>query len=135
MVPALDEAEQVLAQDLEDHADMDSVGPTVLERVEQADDMSAARMVRVGTVYAVEELDLVYGGLCVVGGRAHDFEGDVFARGGIAGQPDGREMAPAELADDDVPAVVVGLADGDGVVAALAVVLGVFFVCSVDFFL
>jgi hypothetical protein len=33
-----------------------------------------------------------------VGGRAHDLEGDVLAGSIVAGQPDGGEVAPAQLA-------------------------------------
>jgi len=128
VVPALDQAQQVLTQHLEDHADVDAIGALVLERVEQADDVLAAGVVGVGLDDALEQLDLVDGSLGVVGGGAHDLEGDVLAGDGVARQPDGGEVAPAQLADDDVAAVVVGLADLDGVVAALAVVFRVFLV-------
>jgi hypothetical protein len=58
-----------------------------------------------------------------VGGRAHDLEGDVLAGSVVAGQPDGGEVAPAQLAHNGVLAVLVLLADLDGMVAALAVLL------------
>lgn len=136
MVPPLDQAQQVLAQDLKDHADVDAVGALVVERVEQTDDMLAAGVVLVGVDDFFEQLDLVEGRLGVVGGGAHDLEGDVLAGGVVSGQPDGGKMAPPQLAHDGVLAVLVLLADLDGVVAALAVVFRVLFVgrvlCLVD---
>ena len=47
-------------------------------------------------------------------------------------QPDGGEMAPAELADDDVPAVGEGVADVYGVVPALDIVFPIFLVLGHD---
>lgn len=131
VVPALDQAQQVLAQNFEDHADVDAIGSFVVEGVEQTDDVSAARVVLVRVDDLLQELDLVEGGLGVVGGRAHDLEGDVLAGGVVAGQPDGGEVAPAQLAHDCVLAVLVLLANLDGVVAALAVVLAVLLVGGV----
>jgi hypothetical protein len=128
VVPALDQAEQVLAEDLEDHADVDAIGALVVERVEQADDVGAARVVLLGVDDLFEQLDLVEGRLGVVGGGADNLEGDVLAGGIVARQPDGGEVAPAQLADNGVLAVLVLLADLDGVVAALAVVLAVLLV-------
>jgi len=128
VVPPLDQAQQVLAQHLKDHADVDAVGPLVVEGVEQADDVLAAGMVLVCVDDLLEQLDLVEGRLGVVGGGAHDLEGNVLAVGVVARQPDGGEVAPAELAHDGVLAVLVLLADLDRVVAALAVVLRVLLV-------
>lgn len=68
VVPALNESKQVLAENLEDHADMRSVGPLVLKRVEEADDVLAAGMVGLGLDDAVEKLNLVDCRLGVVGG-------------------------------------------------------------------
>lgn len=45
-------------------------------------------------------------------------------------KPDGREVPPTELPDDDVSAVGEGVADVDWVVAALAVVFPIFLVLS-----
>lgn len=131
VVPALDEAQQVLAEDFKDHAHVDAVRALVVERVEQADDVLAAGVVLVRVDDFFEQLDLVEGGFGVVGGGADDLEGDVLAVGVVARQPDGGEVAPAQLAHDGVLAVLVLLADLDGVVAALAVVLGVFLVGGV----
>ena len=128
VVPSLDQAQQVLAEDLEDHADVDAVGALVVERVEQADDVLAAGVGLLGVDDLLQQLDLVEGGLGVVGGGAHDLEGDVLAIGVVAGQPDGREVAPAQLAHNGVAAVLVLLADLDGVVAALAVVFAILLV-------
>lgn len=49
----------------------------------------------------------------------------------VARQPDGGKMAPAQFPNNGIFAVFEFLADLDGVVAALAVVFGVFFVGSV----
>lgn len=126
MVPALDQTEQILTQDLEDHADVDAVRTLVLEGVKQTDDMFAAGVGGLGLDDAGEQFDFIDGGFGVVGGGANDFKGDVFVGDGIAGQPDGGEMAPTEFAHDDVATIVIGFADRDGVVAAFDVVLGVF---------
>lgn len=55
----------------------------------------------------------------------------MLARVVVAGQPDGREVTPAELADDGVLSILEGLADLDRVVATLAVVLGIFLIGSI----
>lgn len=67
VVPLLDQAEQVLAEDFENHADMGAVGTFVLKRIEKTDDMFPARMVGFGLDDLIEELDLVDGGLGVMG--------------------------------------------------------------------
>lgn len=46
-------------------------------------------MVRLGLYNLIEELDLVDGGLGVVGGGTDNLEGDMFAARVVAGQPDG----------------------------------------------
>lgn len=66
VVPALDEAQQVLPEHLKHHAHVRAVGALVLERVEQADDVLAPRVLRVGGHDLVEQLDLVDGRLRVV---------------------------------------------------------------------
>ena len=128
MVPALDQAQKVLTQDLKDHADVHAVGTFVVERVEQADDMFPAGVVHVGLNDLVEQFDLVQSSFGVVGGRAHDLESDVLACVVVAREPDSREMAPAQLAHDRVFAIVVFFTNLDGVVAALAVVFRVLLV-------
>lgn len=101
---------------------MDPIGTFVFERVEETDDMLATRVRRLRLYNAIQELNLVDGGFGVVSGGTNDFEGDVFTGGGIAGQPDGGEMAPAQLAHDDIATVVIRFADRNRVIAALAVV-------------
>ena len=122
MIPPFDQTQEILAQDLEDHANVHAVGTAMLERVEQADHVSPTRVAGFRLDDLVEEFDLVDGGFGVVGGGSDDFQRDVSIGDGIAGQPDGGEVAPAQLADDDVAAVLVGFADADRVVAAGAVV-------------
>jgi hypothetical protein len=51
--------------------------------------MLATGVIRLGLNNLIEELDLVDGGLGVMGGGTDDLEGDVLAVGVIAGQPDG----------------------------------------------
>lgn len=128
VVPALDQAQQVLAQHLEDHADVGAVGALVLEGVEEGDDVLAPGVVGLGLDDLAEQLDLVDGGLGVVCRRAHDLERDVLLGGVVPRQPDGAEVAPAQLAHHRVLAVLELLADGHRVVAALAVVLRVLLV-------
>lgn len=45
---------------------------------------------------------------------------------GVPSEPDGGEVAPAELAVDDVAAIVVPIANADGVVATAAVIVAAF---------
>ncbi len=104
---------------------MGAVGPLVLKRIEEADDVLAAGVIGLRLNDAVEKLNLVDGGLGVVSGGSNDLEGDVLARVVVAGQPDGGKVTPAKFADDGVLAILEVLADLDGVVAALAVVFGV----------
>ena len=129
VVPALDQAQQVLAQHLEDHADVGAIGAFVFEGVEEGHDVLAARVVGLGLDDLAEQLDLIDGGLGVVRGRAHDLEGDVLLGDVVAGQPDRAEMAPTQLAHDRVFAVLELLTDRHGMVAALAVVLRVLLIC------
>lgn len=70
----LDETEQVLAEDFENHAHMDAVRALVLEVVEKGDDMSAARMGRIRRDESLQELDLIQGRFGVSWCRLDDFE-------------------------------------------------------------
>ena len=45
---------------------------------------------------------------------------------GVPGEPDGGEMAPAELGLNDIPSALESVTDSDGVVAAAPVVLRAF---------
>ena len=97
---ALDEAEEVFTEDLEDHADVGAVGPFVSEVVEEGDDMGATG-VGVGRGRggmregggggdgwggrgdeSLEEFDLVEGGLGIAGGGFDNFEGDMAVHSG-----------------------------------------------------
>ncbi len=123
MFPSLDEAQQVLPQDLKHHADVHAVGTLVLERIEQADHMFLARMIRIRLDDLVQQLDLINGGLGVVSGRPDHLQRDMPARKGVPGKPDGRKMAPPELPHDDVPSVFEEFAHADGMITAFAVIL------------
>ena len=127
LVPA-DEAEEVLTENLEDHADMCAVWSTMAEVVEEADDVGTSRMSGVRGNNALEKLDLVKRSLCVAGGRLDDLEGDMAVEALVVCKPDGGKVAPAELADDGVAAVGEGVTDVDGVIAALDIVLPVLLV-------
>ena len=74
-----DQAEQVLAQDFEDHADMDTIWPAMAEVVEELNDMAATRMSRrrVRGDDALEQLYFINRGLCVAGSGLDDLEGDM----------------------------------------------------------
>lgn len=95
VVPALDETEQIFTQDFKDHADVDTIGALVIERVQEAHDMSPSWVFHVCLDYLVEKPNLVECGFCVVRRGSDDFESDVFACCVVLGQPDGREMSPA----------------------------------------
>lgn len=155
---ALDETEQVLSEDLEDHADVGAVGPLVSEVVEEGNDMGSAGMCEGGgrgSVWVVggrggggdeslEEFDLVEGGLCVSGCRFDDFEGNVAVQSEwkvrsremngescslcVLCQPDGRKVTPSEFPDDLVAFVGEYVANVYGMVPALDIVLPILFV-------
>jgi hypothetical protein len=84
VVPTLNQTQQVLSEDLENHADVDTIRALVFEGVEQTDDMLATGMGRVGLNDAIQQFDFIDGGFGVVGGGTNDFQRDVFAGGGIA---------------------------------------------------
>lgn len=78
-----DEAEEVLAQDLEDHTNVDTIWTLVLEVVEERDDVRTAGMSLVGRDEALEKLDFVEGSLSVSGGGFDDLESDVAVHPGL----------------------------------------------------
>jgi len=80
----------------------------------------------------LEELDLVEGSFGVSGSGFDDFESDVSVHFVVLCEPDGGEMAPAEFPDDGVSAIGKGVANVDGVVAALDIVFPVFLVLGHD---
>ena len=125
MVPALNQTQQVFTKHLKDHADVNTIGTPVLEGIEQTDDVFPTRVGRVGFDDAAQQFDFIDGGFGVMGGGAHDLEGDVFVGNGIARQPDGGKVTPTQLAHDDITTIVVGLPDGDRVIATLDIILGI----------
>jgi len=128
MIPPFDQAEKIFPQDFEDHTDMDPIRPFVLEGVKEADDISSARMIRVCLDNFVQQLDFINGGFSVMRSGSDDFEGNVFACGGVSGEPDGGKVTPAKLPHNNVLSIVVGFANVNRVVATLAVVFRVFLV-------
>lgn len=79
VVPALDQAEQVLAEYLEHHAYVHAVRSLVVKRVQQAHDMCPTRVVLVGFHNLIEKLDLIERSLGVVSGRTDNLERNVLA--------------------------------------------------------
>jgi hypothetical protein len=82
----LDQAEKVFSEDFENHADMGTMGTFVAKVIQERDDMGTARMGwgwgggdrgvgGSGGNEALEELDLVEGGLCIAGSWFYDLEG------------------------------------------------------------
>lgn len=93
--------------------------------------MLATGMIRLGLDDFVEELDLVDGGFGVVCSRANDFERNMLIVVVVAREPNGGEVAPAQLAHNGVFAILELLANLDRVVAALAVIFRIFFVSGI----
>jgi len=87
MVPPLDQTQQVLTKHLKYHAYVYSIRTLVFKRVQQTNDMFAAGMRRFRLDDAVEQFDLIDGGLGIVGGGSDHLQRDVFARGSISRQP------------------------------------------------
>jgi len=80
---SFDETKEVLAQDLEDHADVDTIWTLVLEMVEERDDVRTAEVGLVGRDEALEKLDFVEGGLSVSGSGFDDLKSDVAVHPGL----------------------------------------------------
>lgn len=93
--------------------------------------MLPTRMVGVRLDDLVEKLYFVDGGFGIVSGGSDDLEGDVLAVGVVSGEPDGGEVTPAQFANDGIFSILVVLANGDRMVATLAVILGILLVGSV----
>lgn len=74
---SLDEAEEIFAQDLEHHANVNTIWALVLEMVEERDDVRTAGVGLVGGDETLEKLDFVEGGLGVAGGGFDDLECDM----------------------------------------------------------
>lgn len=54
VIPPLDEAQEILAEDFEDHAYVSPVGALVLKRIEEADDVLATGVIGLGLNNTVE---------------------------------------------------------------------------------
>lgn len=130
VIPPLDQAKKILAQNLEDHADMSAVWSFMLEGIQQTDNVLFAGMIRVGLDDLLQKLDLVDGRLGVMSGGPDHFQSDMPPGGGVSGQPDGGEMTPAELPDDNILAILECFANIDGMIAAFAVILRVLLFCG-----
>lgn len=79
VVPSLNQAKQVFSQYFKDHANVCAMRTLVLERIEEANDVLAARMIGFRSYDAIEELDLIDGRLSVMSGGADNFECHMFA--------------------------------------------------------
>ena len=77
MLIPLDESEQVLSQDLEDHANVRSVGTGVTEVIEELNDVPPTWVVGIRSNQTLKELDLVESRFGVVSIRLDDLESDV----------------------------------------------------------
>lgn len=66
VIPPFYQAKQVLAQHLEHHTNMNSIGSFVLERIEKTDDVSASWMVGIRLYDFIQEFDFVDCRLCVM---------------------------------------------------------------------
>lgn len=80
MIPSLDEPQQILPQDLKNHADMHPVRTFVLERIQKAHDMFLARVVRIRLDDLIQQLDLINGRLRIVRSRPDHLQRDMPAR-------------------------------------------------------
>ena len=78
---SLDEAEEIFAQDLENHADVNTIWALMLEVVEERDDVRTAGVGLVGRDETLEELDFVKGGLGVMRSRPDDLESHMLPGG------------------------------------------------------
>lgn len=88
MVPPLDQTKQILAKDLENHTDVNTVRSFMLKRVQETDDMLPSGMVRIGRYNLVEQLDLIDGCLRIVSCRSYDLQRDVPSSLCVPGEPD-----------------------------------------------
>lgn len=79
----------------------------------------------------MEELDLIERRLCIARRRLDDLERDVSVHFCILCEPDGGEMAPTELADDDVAAIGELVTNVDGVIATGHIVFPVLFLAEI----
>jgi len=143
----LDDLEEVDAKNFEHHDEVFSIWTVVNERVQKLSAVGRLRdhaklvearlevwivfVVALDTLgplfglpvlsHLVEDIDFIVCSLYVVLGTLLDFQGNVRVVLEILSEPNSREVAPAELLDDDI-AVHQDLADVDRVVASYLVV-------------
>lgn len=126
VLPALDQTQKVLAEDLKHHAYVLSIRARMLERVEERYDVRPTRVIRVRLHNLLKQLYLVEGGLRIVTGTPNHLERNMSARLVVPAQPNRAEMTPAEFLNDRVLAVLERLSDLHRVISALDVVVCVF---------
>ncbi|KAI6771839.1 hypothetical protein HG531_009464 [Fusarium graminearum] len=76
-------------EDLEDHTHVGAMRSLVLKRIQKTDNVLATWVIGLGLNNLIEKLNLIDGGLGVVGGGANDLEGNMLAVGIVSGKPDG----------------------------------------------
>lgn len=59
MMISLDQTQQILSENFEDHADVRSIGTSMGEVVEEGNDMPSTGMIRIRFDYPLQELNLV----------------------------------------------------------------------------
>jgi hypothetical protein len=124
VVTPYDEFKQVVPQHFKDHAHVGPVDAADFEIVQELDTPLSEGVRAVALADTLEQLDLVQGRLCVVGRTLHHLQGHKLFVRQIPAQPDGRKVAPAELAHN-VVAVVKQVANFDRVVTTFCVIFGI----------
>ena len=97
----------------------------MLERVEKAVNVPPTWMIRLRLYDLGEQFDLIDRSLCVMGGRANNLQSYMSPVCVVSRQPNGREVAPSELADYNVSSILVCFPRGDRMIPPLAVVFGI----------
>jgi len=100
-----DKLEEVVAEHLEDHADVGSVDAANLEIVQKLYAPFPEWISLVALSDALEQLDFVEGRLGVVRRALHHLEGHEVLVRQVPAQPDRRKVAPAEFSDHVVSVV------------------------------
>lgn len=131
----LNQSKQVLSENLENHADVSSVGSFMFEGVEELDDVGLSGVVGVRRNNSLKKLNLVESSFCVVRSTSYDFEGNVTTALVVSGKPDCREVTPSQLPNNLVPSFLEGLTNLDRVVSSLTVVLVILLIGGVGFVL
>lgn len=84
MIPALNQPEKIFPQHLKHHTDMNTIGSAMLKRIQEANNMLPARVVRVSLDDFIKKFNLINSRFSVMSSRSHNFQGNVFAICGIA---------------------------------------------------